>query len=188
MVQAHSKSKDCHVCRSRRCHQVKPEDCPTPYFEYHPPKGTQSPREKWQLLRIPIWRSHQNWGQRSPAFSEGRLRIWKRKTRSHLFPKSPVEELQEWVKWKAEAYEMPSWWRELMKVLEVEDCEKLAQEVWASFQLPKRASKLHQVENYHQAPHAPLCLLQKNFLLPPNSIFACQDIREIQCKRMVAYA
>ena len=48
-------------------------------------------------------------------------------------PKPPVEELQEWVKWKAEAYEMPSWWRELMKVPEVEDSEKLAWEVWVSF-------------------------------------------------------
>ena len=41
-------------------------------------------------------------------------------------PKPPVEELLKWVKWKAEAYKMPSWWRELMKVQEVEDCEKLA--------------------------------------------------------------
>ena len=48
-------------------------------------------------------------------------------------PNSPVEELQEWVKWKAEAYETPSWWRKLMKVPEVEDCEKLAWEVQASF-------------------------------------------------------
>ena len=48
-------------------------------------------------------------------------------------PEPPVEELQEWVKWKDKAYEMPSWWRELMKVPEVEDHEKLAWEVWASF-------------------------------------------------------
>ena len=75
-----------------------------------------------------------------------------------------------------------------MAVPEVEDCEKLAQEVQASFQLPIRASKLHKMENYHQAPPAPLCLLQRNFLPPPDSIFACQNILEIQWEKMVAYA
>ena len=39
-VQAHSRSRDCHVCRSRGCKrrhcQVQPEDCHAPYFEYHP--------------------------------------------------------------------------------------------------------------------------------------------------------
>ena len=75
-----------------------------------------------------------------------------------------------------------------MAVPGVEDHEKLAQEVRASFWLPKRASKLHEVENYHQAPPALPCLLQKNFLPPPNSIFACQDIQEMQCKKMMACA
>ena len=57
-----------------------------------------------------------------------------------------MKELSRWVMWKAEACEMPSWWRKLMTVTEVEDCEKLAQEVWALFWLPKRASKLHKVK------------------------------------------
>ena len=44
------------------------------------------------------------------------------------------------------------------------------------------------MENYHQAPPAPPCPLKKNFLPPPNSIFACWDIREVQREKMVAYA
>ena len=44
------------------------------------------------------------------------------------------------------------------------------------------------MENYHQAPPAPLCLLRRNFLPPPNSIFTCQDIWEMQREKMVAYA
>ena len=48
-------------------------------------------------------------------------------------PEPPVEEIGKWVMWKTEAYEMPSWWRELMMVPGVEDHEKLALEVWASF-------------------------------------------------------
>ena len=75
-----------------------------------------------------------------------------------------------------------------MMVPGVDYYQKLAPEVQASFQLLKRAIKLHQVGNYQQAPPAPLCLLQKNFLLPPDSIFACWDIWEIQHEKMVAYA
>ena len=44
------------------------------------------------------------------------------------------------------------------------------------------------VKNDYQAPPALLCLLQKNFLLPPDSIFACQDIWEIQWEKTVTYA
>ena len=44
------------------------------------------------------------------------------------------------------------------------------------------------MENYHQAPPAPPCLLKKNFLPPTNSIFACQDIRQVQRGKMVTYA
>ena len=73
-------------------------------------------------------------------------------------------------------------------VPEVDDYEKLAHEVLASFWLPKRVSKQHWVKNDHQAPPALLCLCQKDFLLPPDSIFICQDIQEIQCEKMVAYA
>ena len=70
----------------------------------------------------------------------------------------------------------------------VDDHEQLAQEVQAFFHLPKRASELHQVKNDYQTPPAPLCLLQKSFLLPPDSIFTCQDIQEVQHEKMVAYA
>ena len=75
-----------------------------------------------------------------------------------------------------------------MTVPGVEDHKMLAWEVWASFQLPKRASELHKMENYHQAPPALLCLLWRNFLPLPNSIFACWNIQEMQCEKMVAYA
>ena len=44
-----------------------------------------------------------------------------------------------------------------------------------------------QVENYHKAPLAPPCLCHNSFLPPPNSQFACQDIRELQWEKIVAY-
>ena len=70
----------------------------------------------------------------------------------------------------------------------MDNYKKLACEVWASFQLPKRVSELCQVKNNHQAPPTLLCLCGTNFLPPPDSFFACQDIQEIQCEKMVAYA
>ena len=70
----------------------------------------------------------------------------------------------------------------------VDDHEKLACRVWASFCLPRRVSKLHEVKNNHQTLPALLCLCWKNFLPPPDSIFACWDIWEIQHEKMVAYA
>ena len=91
-------------------------------------------------------------------------------------PKPPVKELCKWVAWKAEACKTPGWWRELLAVPEVQDCEELAQKVWASFHLPKSASELNKMENYHPAPPAPLCLLRRNFLPLPDSILTCQDI------------
>ena len=50
------------------------------------------------------------------------------------------------------------WWRELVAVPEVGDHKKLAQEVQASFQLPRGMSELHKMEDCHQAPPVPLCL------------------------------
>ena len=90
--------------------------------------------------------------------------------------------------WKAQTYETPSWWQELTMVPGVDDHKKLAHEVWTSFCLPKRASKLCKVKNGHQAPPALLCLHQKNLLPPPDSIYACWDIWEIQHEKTVAYA
>ena len=173
-------SRDHHVCRSkgqkRRHHQVQPEDCPAPYFEYH---LSQRNSESWgeaAATEDPNLEEPPELGPEVTCFLRGSAENLEEEDKKVPSPKAPVEELQEWVEWMAEAYKMPSWWRELMKVLEVEDHEKLAWEVWASFCLPKRASKLHQVENYHQAPPAPPCLLQKSFLPLTNSIFACQDI------------
>ena len=48
------------------------------------PKGTQSPAERWWLLKTLNWRSHQNWGQRSPASSKGWLRAQKRRKKHPL--------------------------------------------------------------------------------------------------------
>ena len=71
---------------------------------------------------------------------------------------------------------MPSWWQELVEIPEVDDFQELAKKIWASFELPWRRSKLHNMENYYLAPPAPKCLCQKDFLLLPDPKFPCWDI------------
>ena len=44
-------------------------------------------------------------------------------------PEPPLGEFHEWVTWKAEMTEIPDWWRELLVVLGVPNCERLAQKV-----------------------------------------------------------
>ena len=44
------------------------------------------------------------------------------------------------------------------------------------------------MKDHCKAPPAPPCLLRKNFQPPPDTIFACWDIREIQREKMIAYA
>ena len=48
-------------------------------------------------------------------------------------------------------------------------------------------SNIDDVENYYLAPQACRCLCQKEFLLPPNPMFPCWDIREEQFEKTVAY-
>ena len=106
--------------------------------------------------------------------------------KGHL--KTPVEEFGEWVPWKAETCEMPGWWKELKAVLEVEDHERLAREVQASFQLPRRIRELHPKKDGCQAPPVPLCLWQKKFMPPTDAIYTCRDICEIPWEKMVVYS
>ena len=158
-----------------------------PTLNTTPPEETQSPMEKQWLLRTPIG-GVTRIGARGHLLSQRVGQELRRGRRKGTLSQTAVKELCKWVTWKAEACKMPSWWRELMAVPEVEDREKLVQEIQASFWLPKRASKLHKMENYHQASPALPCLLRRNFLPPPNSIFACWDIWEMQWEKMVAYA
>ena len=69
-----------------------------------------------------------------------------------------------------------------------EDTGRLAQEVRASFQLPKRMHELDPREAPFHAPLAPPSLHQWRFMPPVASAFACWDIWEIPWEKAVAYA
>ena len=165
-------------------HQVWLEDCCAPYFEYHP--SQRSLESKGDVVTTEDLNLEEPL-ELGPEVLQGSAKSSEEENVKVPSPKPPIEELQKWVTWKAWAYETPSWWQELTVVPEVDDYKKLAHEVWASFQLPKRASEQCHVENDHQAPPAQLCLCWKNFLLLPDSIFTCWEIQEIQHEKMVAY-
>ena len=163
---------------------MQSQDCPTPY---HPSrKNSESGKEAAATKDLDL-EEPPELGLEVTCFLRGSIENFEEEDEK-VPPKPPGKEFHRWVTWKAEACKMPSWWRELVAVPKVEDHKRLAWEVQASFLLPRRVSELHKVEDYHQAPPAPLCLLQRKFMPPANSIFACRDIQEIQLEKMVAYA
>ena len=70
----------------------------------------------------------------------------------------------------------------------INDFQKLTKKIRASFELPQVKSKAQDVENEYSAPPAPKCICQKEFLPPLNQMFPCQDIREGQSQKTLAYA
>ena len=155
---------------------MQPEDCHTPYFEYHPSQRSSESKGDAAATEDLNLEEPLELGPEVTCFLQGSAKSLEEENVKVPSPEPPIEKLQKWVTWKAQAYETPSQWQELAMVPEVDDYEKLACEVWASFQLPKRANEQFQVKNNHQVPPALPCLCQKDFLLLLDSIFACQDI------------
>ena len=190
-VQAHSKSRDCQLHgsrgRKRRCCQVQFANCPAPYFKYHPSRRNSKSDKEVAATKGPDLEELPELGPEVICFLRGLAENSEEEDKMAPSPKPPVKELCKWVMWKAEACKTPSWQRELVAVPEIEDQEKLAHEVQASFWHPKWASEVHQMDNYHQAPSALPCLLSKSFMPPPDSIYTCWDIWEMQREKTVAY-
>ena len=103
-------------------------------------------------------------------------------------PEPAVLEFSQWVPWKAKRCKTLERWTELLTVPGIEDCRKLAREVWASFGLRQWMWELGVREATLQAPPVPPCLCRWRFMLPAESIYACRDIREIPREKVVAYA
>ena len=90
----------------------------------------------------------------------------------HLPAEPLVGEHEEWIKWRGQVVDIPDWWLELEMVPEVDNIQKLARKIQASFKLLCRMSVKHAIKNYYLAPLAPHCIQQKDFLLPPDPRFS----------------
>ena len=103
-------------------------------------------------------------------------------------PEPAVSKFTDWVQWKAEECDTPSWWAELSIVLGEDNTRRLAREVRALFQLPKQMHELDLREAPFQAPLALPCLNCWRFLPPVMSACASWDVREIPREKAIAYA
>ena len=99
-----------------------------------------------------------------------------------------VLKFTDWVKWKVGKCDTPNYWAELSTVLGEDETRRLAQEVRASFQLPRQMHELDPKEAPFQAPPALLCLHHQRFMPPVVSIYASWDIREIPREKAIVYA
>ena len=83
---------------------------------------------------------------------------------------------------------MPDWWEELVVIPNVTDNHcRLAQKVQASFEIPQVRCKAVKVINDYSLPPAPKCVGRKAFLLIPDPRMPCQDYREEQPWKTLAY-
>ena len=84
--------------------------------------------------------------------------------------------------------ETPDCGRELLVVLGMPNCKRLAQKVQASFSHPKRASEVNEMKNHCQAP-LPHCVSLEGISSCLQILsLTCQDIREIWREKIIAYS
>ena len=99
-----------------------------------------------------------------------------------------AEDYKDWIEWRGHRDGIPNWWQELVGIPGINDFWELTQKIRASFELPWVKSETQDVKNDYLAPPAPKCICQKEFLPPLNPIFPCQDIRDGQSQKTLAYA
>ena len=145
-----SRSRDQWTHKSRH-HQNQPESCQAPYFKYnHLRRNSESGREVL-ATEDPALAEPPELEPRVTSFLRGSAENLEEEEEVPS-PEPPVEELWEWVTWKAGITKAPDRWKELLVVPGVPNCKKLAWKIWASFSHPKRASEVNKTENYCQAP------------------------------------
>ena len=169
--------------RKKRCHQVSFSSEPTPSQSANPDtpsgkmrsEGGDSDSGELAKLKAEIV----SFLHSSSKTLEGED--------EEMIPELPMLKSADWVHWKAEKCDTPSWWMELSTV-PGEDTGRLAQEVRALFQLPRHMPELdHREAPFHVPPALP-CLHWWRFMPLAMSIFASWDIREIPRENVVAYA
>ena len=75
-----------------------------------------------------------------------------------------VSDMETWLEWQAQQLGTPAWWSELKAILGVENLQKLACKIRASFYIPKVRMRVF-LEQEYTAPPAPKCLNRNTFLL-----------------------
>ena len=152
--------------------------------------------------RINIWRRPSSWpalyqswsgalakaGVGQQLLPAGASHHAKRGQGEWSLTRAPNRRLQkvDWVE------EMPgphtNWWWELVGILGINDFQKLAQKIRASFEIPWVNSKTQDVKNWLFRTTSPKCICQKGFLPLQDPRFPSQDFRHGKSQKSLAYA
>ena len=153
-----SRSQDCQRSKGevqkKRCHQVSFVDEPAPSQSANPEmlsgkeesEGGDSDLGEPPELKPAV--ASFLWGSPETSDDEG----------EEMPPEPTVLDFAEWVHWKAERCNTPSWWMELSTVPGEDNTRKLARQVRASFELPQQLQELDAERATLQAPPALPCL------------------------------
>ena len=106
----------------------------------------------------------------------------------NLLQEPSVEKYEVLVEWRGCQLDTPDWWGELVAIPHIDDHQKLAQKIRASFEILWIRSKAQKVKNDYLLPPTPKCVGQKAFLLILHPKLPCQDYREGQLQKTLAYA
>ena len=168
-----------------------PEESPSPFFKYSPsqrgPGSGENKEAELALLDFDL-EALLELGPEVNHFLQESAGSWEEEDRNRSSPESLVKEYESWVAWRAQMHDMPGWWQELAEVPKIDNHQELARKVQASFELPRQISEQHSVENYYQVPLALPYICQKTCLPQCDPKLTCQDIRELQVEKTVAYA
>ena len=138
----------------KRCHQVSFADKLAPSQSTDPDtlsgkegsKGGDSDLGELPELKPAV--ASFLWGSPETSDNEGK----------EMSPEPAVFDFAEWVTWKAERCDTPSWWMELSTVPGEDNTRKLARQVSTSFGLLPWLQELDAERATLQAPPAPPCL------------------------------
>ena len=186
-LEVRPKSCDCQRLegmQEERCRQVSFASEPTPSQSIDPdmPPGKMESEDGTSNLGEPPELKAE-----VASFLEGSLEALDGKSEEGPLELS-VLKFTNWVRWKVGKCDTPNWWAELLTVPGEEKTRRLAQEVRASFQLPRQMHELEPKEAPFQAPPVLPCLHHQRFMPQVMSIYASQDIREIPREKAIAYA
>ena len=161
-VRVRSKTRDHQGCsweeQKRRCHQVQFEDPPAPN---HPSGPRMESSEEAATIKHLDLEEPPELGLEVASFLRGSPGT--SEDEGNRMPLEPaVTEFSQWVLWRADRCETPSWWAELSAVPEIGDHKRLAREVQALFWFPQQMRELEMKEADLQAPPMPPCLHQPN--------------------------
>ena len=71
-------------------------------------------------------------------------------------PQPFLDNSSEWVTWRANQVNIPTWWPELSMVSGERVVEECVQKIWASFELPRRRSCAWGTTNDYSSPPTPI--------------------------------